>query len=193
LYAEGDPESAMVISRRDASSPVPDVPQGADVFAAPPDRDNGTHEAAISRGKSAARAPPPTLRVVGELDAHGRHFLIVEANGSVDAPAIPQPEAAPEADDARPEAVRACSMPELLTQRELQVAALVSIGHLNKQIAVVLKISEYTVSTHIRRIFSKLSISRRSTLASMYAVSVSPRAAPAQAAAAPAKRDRGSR
>jgi DNA-binding CsgD family transcriptional regulator len=189
LYAEGDPESAMVISRRDASSPVPDVAQGADAFAAPPDRDNGTHEAAISRGKSAARAPPPTLRVVGELDAHGRHFLIVEANGSVDAPAIPQPEA----DDARPEAVRACSMPELLTQRELQVAALVSIGHLNKQIAVLLKISEYTVSTHIRRIFSKLSISRRSTLASMYAVSVSPRVAPAQAGAPPAKRARGSR
>jgi DNA-binding CsgD family transcriptional regulator len=62
-------------------------------------------------------------------------------------------------------------MPEILTERELQIASLVSGGYLNKQIAGLLKISEYTVSTHIRRIFSKLSIKRRSMLASMYASS----------------------
>jgi DNA-binding NarL/FixJ family response regulator len=59
----------------------------------------------------------------------------------------------------------------VLTKRELQIASLVAIGHLNKQIARRLCISEYTVSTHIRRIFSKLGIRCRSSLASLYTLS----------------------
>jgi DNA-binding NarL/FixJ family response regulator len=69
----------------------------------------------------------------------------------------------------------------MLTARELQVAALVSSGQLNKQIAMRLRISEYTVSTHIRRIFSKLGIRCRSSLASWYARAVGPEGADAVA------------
>ena len=102
--------------------------------------------------------------MVGELDSHGRHFLIVEAKSSNAQPTTASTKAAAPAPRPR-------SMPEILTERELQIASLVSGGYLNKQIAGLLKISEYTVSTHIRRIFSKLSIKRRSMLASMYASS----------------------
>ncbi len=71
----------------------------------------------------------------------------------------------------RPRRAQEIDLAVALTGRELQIAALVSSGYLNKQIGVVLKISEYTVATHIRRIFSKLNINKRSTLAYMYAMS----------------------
>lgn len=106
------------------------------------------------------------MRVVGELDSDGHHFLIVEA-----AQPGPAAESAP-----RPPLSAAASMPRLLTPRELQIAALVASGELNKQIAARLRISEFTVCAHLRHIFWKLSIKRRSALASMYAASVGVRA-----------------
>lgn len=124
---------------------------------------------ATNAADSRKMAPPPNgarMRVVGELDSDGRHFLIVEA-----APATAAAEAPP-----REARASAGSMPRLLTPRELQVAALVASGQLNKQIAARLRISEFTVCAHIRHIFWKLSIKRRSALASMYAASVGARA-----------------
>ena len=47
---------------------------------------------------------------------------------------------------------------EILTPRELQIANLVALGNCNKQIASHLRISEWTVSTHLRRIFAKLGV-----------------------------------
>ena len=52
----------------------------------------------------------------------------------------------------------------LLTDRELQVATLVAMGHPNKQIASHLHISEWTVSTHLRRIFLKLGVDSRAAM-----------------------------
>lgn len=52
----------------------------------------------------------------------------------------------------------------LLTKRELQIAQLVARGHLNKQIANRLHISEWTVSTHLRRIFAKLGVDTRAAM-----------------------------
>lgn len=54
---------------------------------------------------------------------------------------------------------------DLLTKRELQIAGLVASGRINKQIASELNISEWTVSTHLRRIYSKLGIRTRAALA----------------------------
>lgn len=54
--------------------------------------------------------------------------------------------------------------PELLSQRELQVVELVALGKSNKQIAKKLKISEHTVSTHLRRIFIKLEVDNRAAM-----------------------------
>jgi DNA-binding NarL/FixJ family response regulator len=52
----------------------------------------------------------------------------------------------------------------LLTERELQIATLVALGKVNKQIAKELQISEWTVSTHLRRIFAKLGVSSRAAM-----------------------------
>ena len=52
----------------------------------------------------------------------------------------------------------------LLTERELQIATLVASGQANKQIAKQLRISEWTVSTHLRRIFIKLGVDSRAAM-----------------------------
>ena len=52
----------------------------------------------------------------------------------------------------------------LLTERELQIATLVAQGNSNKQIAIHLKISEWTVSSHLRRIFIKLCVDSRAAM-----------------------------
>lgn len=52
----------------------------------------------------------------------------------------------------------------ILTARELQVATLVALGRVNKEIARQLHISEWTVSTYIRRIFAKLGVDSRAAM-----------------------------
>jgi DNA-binding CsgD family transcriptional regulator len=51
-----------------------------------------------------------------------------------------------------------------LTKREMQIATLVARGNSNKQIAIDLNISEWTVSTHLRRIFVKLEVDTRAAM-----------------------------
>jgi DNA-binding CsgD family transcriptional regulator len=53
-----------------------------------------------------------------------------------------------------------------LTARELQIVALVADGRVNKQIAQELRISEWTVSTHLRRVFAKLGVDTRAAMVS---------------------------
>jgi DNA-binding NarL/FixJ family response regulator len=52
----------------------------------------------------------------------------------------------------------------LLTEREIQIATLAAHGMSNKKIASHLCISEWTVSTHLRRIFSKLNVDSRAAM-----------------------------
>jgi DNA-binding CsgD family transcriptional regulator len=49
----------------------------------------------------------------------------------------------------------------LLSSREHEIASLVARGLSNKEVALVLHISPWTVSAHLRRIFTKLDIKRR--------------------------------
>jgi DNA-binding CsgD family transcriptional regulator len=86
---------------------------------------------------------------VGHMICAGTHYLIYDADG---APATP--------------AGLPGSPAEILTRRELQIALLISDGKLDKEIARQLGISGYTVREHIRRIFAKLNIGRRSAIAS---------------------------
>ena len=51
-----------------------------------------------------------------------------------------------------------------LTKREIQIVMLVAEGLSNKQIAHKLHISEWTVSTHMRRIFAKLGVDSRAAM-----------------------------
>jgi DNA-binding CsgD family transcriptional regulator len=53
---------------------------------------------------------------------------------------------------------------DLLTARELQIAAFIALGYSNKQIANRLQISEWTVSTHLRRTFIKLGVDSRAAM-----------------------------
>jgi DNA-binding CsgD family transcriptional regulator len=53
---------------------------------------------------------------------------------------------------------------DLLTRRELEVAMLVSEGEGNKQVADRLCLSEWTVSTYLRRIYAKLGVRSRAAM-----------------------------
>jgi DNA-binding CsgD family transcriptional regulator/tetratricopeptide (TPR) repeat protein len=56
-----------------------------------------------------------------------------------------------------------------LSPRELEVAAMVAKGHTNRAIAKALRISLWTVDTHMRRIFAKLQVSTRAAMVAMMA------------------------
>jgi DNA-binding CsgD family transcriptional regulator len=55
-------------------------------------------------------------------------------------------------------------MADLLSPREHEIARMVADGCTNKEIASVLEISSWTVSTHLRRIFSKLDVTTRAAM-----------------------------
>jgi DNA-binding CsgD family transcriptional regulator len=52
----------------------------------------------------------------------------------------------------------------ILSPRELEIARMVAKGYANKSIASVLDISSWTVSSHLRRIFSKLGVTSRAAM-----------------------------
>ena len=52
----------------------------------------------------------------------------------------------------------------LLSPREHEIARMVAKGYPNKTIAVVLEISTWTVSTHLRRMFAKLGVGSRAAM-----------------------------
>jgi DNA-binding CsgD family transcriptional regulator len=51
-----------------------------------------------------------------------------------------------------------------LSPRELEIAHMVAKGYANKNIASILEISSWTVSSHLRRIFSKLGVTSRAAM-----------------------------
>jgi DNA-binding CsgD family transcriptional regulator len=120
----------------------------------------------------------PTTEVVGELHLPPEHYLIVHLPSSDPAGRRAQEQSATPASDelarfmlgdeqfciVRAAGLRgadATTLTEILTARELQIASLVALGRLNKQIAAQLQISEWTVNTHVRRVFCKLGVSTR--------------------------------
>ena len=52
----------------------------------------------------------------------------------------------------------------ILSPREREIARMVAAGLTNKRIACMLGISPWTVSTHLRRIFAKLSVTSRAAM-----------------------------
>jgi DNA-binding CsgD family transcriptional regulator len=71
---------------------------------------------------------------------------------------------------------------EVLSEREMQIAILVSLGKGTKQIAGHLLISEHTVQSYMRRIFSKLHVSTRPAMVAQLVSSWIVRANRAEAA-----------
>jgi DNA-binding CsgD family transcriptional regulator len=62
--------------------------------------------------------------------------------------------------------LRAVPRPEgvTLSSRELEIARMVAKGHTNRTIAAVLDISQWTVSTHLRRVYAKLNVGSRAAM-----------------------------
>lgn len=85
----------------------------------------------------------PGTTEVGFCEINGRTYIIIK------------PETAP---------ATAHDLVQRLTERELEITTLVALGWPNKQIAVHLHISEWTVSTHLRRIFAKLGVHSRAAM-----------------------------
>lgn len=81
---------------------------------------------------------------VGEIEVNGNCYAIVKTKSSVDNVEL--------------------NLTTLLTERELQIAAFVALGWSNKQVARKLSISEWTVGTHLRRIFIKLGVDSRAAM-----------------------------
>ena len=53
---------------------------------------------------------------------------------------------------------------DVLSPREQEIARMVGRGYTNKEIARVLEISSWTVSAHLRRVFSKLNVTTRAAM-----------------------------
>ena len=107
---------------------------------------NGHHFTATDRPVP-DRDSPDNERVIGRIAAGD---VIYDVFLAVD-----------DAPDPRP------TVAESLTARELQVASLIADGKCDKEIARHLGISNYTVREHLRRIFTKLNVSRRSAVVSL--------------------------
>lgn len=84
--------------------------------------------------------------VVGNCLLDGRRYLIICGGNGADPP---EPEA---------------RVADLLTGREIQVAMMVSQGLGNKQIAHRLGLSEWTVTSYLRRCFAKLGVRTRAAM-----------------------------
>ncbi|MEH2347239.1 MAG: LuxR C-terminal-related transcriptional regulator [Nostoc sp.] len=85
-----------------------------------------------------------SFSVVGNFEFDGHHYAIVKTQNT------------PDAIDP--------SLINILTERELQIAALIALGWSNKKVGNQLQISEWTVSAHLRRIFIKLKVDSRSAM-----------------------------
>ena len=93
----------------------------------------------------------PVHKVVGKITIDGQDFMVVlgkDVSSNVSSKRVSQGD-----------------MLHVLTERELEIAILVTSGCSNKVIAKRLGISAWTVSSHLRRIYSKLSIENRAALA----------------------------
>jgi two-component system, NarL family, nitrate/nitrite response regulator NarL len=82
---------------------------------------------------------PLSDRVVFNLDVDGSRYTLIKTEPA--AQALPP-----------------------LSPREREIVRMVALGHQNKAIAGVLHISSWTVSTHLRRIFTKLGVSSRAAM-----------------------------
>jgi DNA-binding NarL/FixJ family response regulator len=82
--------------------------------------------------------------IVGSLEIEGKSYFVVKTQKSGEGS---------ESD-----------LVNLLTERELQIATLAALGRSNKQIASHLRISDCTVSAHLRRIFIKLNVDNRAAM-----------------------------
>jgi ATP/maltotriose-dependent transcriptional regulator MalT len=84
--------------------------------------------------------------VVGHLQINGQLYAIVKAEDT--------------STKSNP------NLAKILSEREFQIATLVTLGYSNKQIADRLQASEWNICTHLRRVFIKLGVTNRTAMIS---------------------------
>jgi len=87
-----------------------------------------------------------------------------EVDGAVYLLLVPPTPRAQRAVRRESEAAARSNFLKLLTQRELQIVGLVCAGCLNQQVAEKLRISEYTVGSHLKNVYVKLGLHTRGEL-----------------------------
>jgi len=105
------------------------------------------HSFAVVAAETPSQEALPPSMILATFTAGGRRVQIIPR--PVEPPLPPTKQA---------------SLPANLTARELQIVQLVATGHSNKLISKHLQISEWTVSSHLRRIFLKLGVETRAQM-----------------------------
>ena len=90
-------------------------------------------------GSLDATASQSSQQVLFDIDLDGSRYVLIKA--------VPKP---------------ARGLP--LSPRQREIVRRVALGHQNKVIAAAFGISTWTVSTHMRRIFTKLGVSSRAAM-----------------------------
>ncbi len=108
--------------------------------------------------------------VVGAIKAGAIGYLLKDADAeelcqAIHAAAAGQVQLSPKAAERLLNTVRMPVTGEALTGRENEVVRLIANGKSNKEIALILNISETTVKTHVSKILSKLNLSSRTQVA----------------------------
>jgi DNA-binding NarL/FixJ family response regulator len=137
----------------------------------------------IDRAAEAAELAGATFRLGAALDLRMRITLAGQRRAGENAG-----QAAADKDDGRHELGQGRGYPgadlSLLSERELEIASMVSDGRTNQQIARALGLSHKTIETYLGRIFKKLDFCSRAQIATMIGQS---RGADGTAAQEPAK------
>lgn len=98
-------------------------------------------------GRSLSADDSGMVHFAGNLDLGGQRYAVYARTGAT-----------------RAGGPKDGAQPTSLTAREIQIIRLICLGHVNKQIAYKLRISEYTVKTYIKQIFCKLNVHSRSAM-----------------------------
>ena len=114
--------------------------------------------------------------VVGAVRAGAIGYLLKDVEGddlcrAIKAAAAGQVQLSAQAAARLVREVRAPEIPEALSERETEVLRLIAKGHSNKEVAVLLGLSDKTVKTHVHRVLAKLGLPSR-TQAALYAIRV---------------------
>jgi DNA-binding CsgD family transcriptional regulator len=128
-------------AERDVLAPIEFKLGGRKLWAVPANADRNH-----STGSSIEIDALGMCRVIGSLEIDDKPHIVICANRN---PSM---------------SVAGPVVWDTLSEREAQIAMLVSRGKVNKQIAYQLHISEYTVATYMRRIFCKLGVSSRAAM-----------------------------